>query len=48
MEMPNGLKTELNQDGTGLSQGQKQRIGIARALYRDPEIIILDEATSLS
>lgn len=46
MAMPNGIKTKLNQDGTGLSQGQKQRIGIARALYRDPEIIILDEATS--
>lgn len=46
MTMPNKLETKLNQDGTGLSQGQKQRIGIARALYRDPEIIILDEATS--
>ncbi len=42
----NGIYTPVRQDGTGLSQGQKQRIGIARALYRDPEIIILDEATS--
>lgn len=42
----NGLDIEIKQDGTGLSFGQKQRIGIARALYRDPEIIVLDEATS--
>lgn len=42
----NGLEIELKQDGTGLSGGQMQRIGIARALYRNPEIIVLDEATA--
>ena len=42
----NGIHTPVREDGTGLSQGQKQRIGIARAIYRNPEIIILDEATS--
>lgn len=42
----NGLEIEIKEDGTGLSGGQMQRIGIARALYRKPEIIILDEATA--
>ena len=42
----NGLEIEIKQDGTGLSGGQMQRIGIARALYRQPAIIILDEATA--
>lgn len=44
--MPNGINTTINRDGTGLSQGQKQRLGIARAFYRNPELLIFDEATS--
>jgi ATP-binding cassette subfamily B protein len=44
--LPHGLKTRIGSEGLGLSQGQKQRILIARAVYKDPEIIILDEATN--
>lgn len=44
--LENGFNTIVGDDGVKISGGQKQRIGIARALYKDPQIIVLDEATN--
>jgi len=44
--LPLGLYTKIGAEGNGISQGQKQRILIARAVYKDPEYIFLDEATN--
>ena len=44
--LPDGYKTILNEEATNISQGQKQLLTIARAFLADPEILILDEATS--
>ena len=45
-KFPSGLDTVVGKDGINLSGGQKQLISIARALYKDSEIIIFDEANS--
>lgn len=45
-ELPLGFDTKIGMDGNGISQGQRQRILIARIVYKDPDYIFFDEATN--
>lgn len=45
-DLPSGVKTIIGQEGVGISEGQKQRLLIARAVYRNPSFLFFDEATN--
>jgi ATP-binding cassette subfamily B protein len=45
-KLPNGFETRIGNEGTGISQGQKQRLLIARTVYKEPHYIFFDEATN--
>jgi ABC-type bacteriocin/lantibiotic exporter with double-glycine peptidase domain len=44
--LPDGIHTKILEDGSNLSGGQKRRIGIARALFTNPQLLVLDEPTN--